>query len=208
MTERNGKIRLAFLTAALLSISLVPAARAGWSVGVSLGAPFCGRPCYGPPPCYYRPYPIYVRPAAYYVQPVTVIEQVPVYTAAPATLPVPIASTPAPVIARAHSTSIGTDDDIQRYQQQLQNPEPRERAEAVVQLGRLRAPGSLASLTATLSNDRSPLVREAAARSLGLFGASDALDALQRAAQNDEDPQVRHSASYAADVIRANLTKR
>jgi HEAT repeat protein len=100
------------------------------------------------------------------------------------------------------------DPDIERYQRQLQSAEPRDRAEAVMQLGRLRAPGGHAALSAALSNDRSPQVREAAARALGLFGSADSLAALQRAAQSDEDREVRRSASYAADVIRTNLSRR
>ena len=76
-----------------------------------------------------------------------------------------------------------------------------------MQLGRLHASGCLPSLTAALSNDRSPLVREAAARGLGLMDSTDCPDALQRAASGDENREVRHTASYAADVIRANLRR-
>jgi len=98
--------------------------------------------------------------------------------------------------------------DVGHYTTQLQSPDPKVRAEAVVQLGRLHAPGCMPALTAALNNDRSPLVREAAARGLGLLGSTDCLDSLQRAASSDEDREVRHSASYAADVIRANLSRR
>lgn len=188
------------LLAILLGLLLThtDAARAGgWSVGVSVGVPFCHRPCFGP--CFYRPYPVYVAPAPVYVP--VAYERVPVVA--------PVAPTVRPVPEVSHAAyDGGREDDIARYQRQLQHPDCRERAEAAVQLGRLRAPGSQGTLTAALTNDRSPLVREAAARGLGLLGASDGLDSLQRAAQSDDDRDVRCSASYAADVIRANLSRR
>ena len=203
--------RFAILTAlALLTAGSLPA-RAGWSVGVGFGGPCCCRPCFGPciRPCfgfsYYSAYPVYVAPPpAVYVPSVAVIEHAPVAAApvAPVAPAAYIAPTPVPTVARGVSAS-----DVDRYSQQLQHPDPKERAEAAVQLGRLHASGCLTSLTAVLSNDRSPLVREAAARGLGLMGSTDCLDALQRAASSDENRDVRHSASYAADVIRANLRR-
>ena len=187
------------LTALALALGVqLPAAHAGWSVSVGLHAPIYCRPYCGPY-YYYRPYPLYVRPAVYVEPSVAVVQPAPVYTVVPAAAPAAPALTP--VIARAQAGQ----DDLGRYQQQLQSLEPRERAEAVTQLGRLRAPGSLESLTAALNNDRSPLVREAAARGLGLLGSDAALTALQRAASTDDNGEVRHSAAYAADVIRAHF---
>jgi hypothetical protein len=199
---------------ALLSVlsAGVPAAQAGWGVGISLGGPCYPRHCYGPRVYgYYAPYaPVYVRPAPIVLAPAPVIvQQAPVVVPAAAPAPAYVAPqlTPVPATSRAPGDA-AREEDVARYQQQLQHPEPRERAEAAVQLGRLQAPGALTSLTATLNNDRSPLVREAAARGLGLLGSPDALDALQRVAGSDEDRDVRRSSGYAADVIRSNLTRR
>jgi len=207
--------RFAILTIlTLLTAGTLPA-RAGWGVGVSIGGPFCCRPCFGPciRPCfgfsYYSACPVYVAPPPpVYVPAVAVVEHapvVPVTPVAPTTTVAPAAAispTPVPTVARASGSS-----DIDCYAQQLQHPDPKERAEAAVQLGRLHASGYVTALTATLNNDRSPLVREAAARGLGLMGSTDCLDALQRVASSDEDRDVRHSASYAADVIRASLRR-
>jgi HEAT repeat protein len=89
----------------------------------------------------------------------------------------------------------------------LSSPDERVRAEAMVQLGRLKAPRAVEPLTQALGSDRSPLVREAAARGLGLIAAPSSLPALQRAAQSDDDRDVRHSAAFAAEVIRASLPR-
>jgi HEAT repeat protein len=92
--------------------------------------------------------------------------------------------------------------------QQLQSPDPNERVQAATQLGQLKAVEAIGQLGATLSNDRSPAVRDAAARALGVIGSQEALAALQRAAQADEDRDVRRSASFAAEIIRASLTNK
>src|SRR5262245_57895626 len=84
MGKRIAPAALAAL--ALLATDVVPAARAGWAVGVSIGAPVYHRPA---PYCYRPYYPVYVRPAPVYVQPVTVIERVPAYVV------------PAPSVSRA-----------------------------------------------------------------------------------------------------------
>src|SRR5262245_27533482 len=199
--------RLGALALVILAVSSITAARAGWSVGVRVGVPIYPH-CYGP--CIYRPYPYYIRPAPVFVQPVAVVEPAPVYAvpAVAAAAPAASATLPAPTPVTAHSPEAGTrQQDIDHYQQQLLSPEPRERAEALMQLGRLRAANGLGLLTGSLNNDRSPQVREAAARALGLFNSADALPALQRAAQADDDPQVRRRASYAADVIRSNAPR-
>ena len=187
-------------TAALLAAT--PGLQARVSVGIGIGfplyyRPYCGPYCYRPYPVYVAPPPVYVQPAPVYVQPVQ-----PVYQAAPAPTS---AYPPAPVTA--YSPGSTREGDIQRYTQGLQHTDSRERAEAAVQLGRLRATGAVPSLTALLTNDRSPAVRDAAARALGLVGSAEALAALQRAAQVDEDRDVRRDASYAAEVIRTSLQK-
>jgi HEAT repeat protein len=71
-----------------------------------------------------------------------------------------------------------------------------------VQLGKLHDPRAIDPLAATLSGDRSPVVRESAARALGLIGSPGALPALQHAAQTDSDHDVRRSAQFAAEVIQ------
>jgi HEAT repeat protein len=76
-----------------------------------------------------------------------------------------------------------------------------------MQLGRLRAGRAVEALTHALEQDSSPAVREAAARALGLIAAPSSLAALQRAAGADEDRDVRHSASFAAEVIRVNMSR-
>jgi HEAT repeats len=201
-------------------LAVVPHAQAGWSVGIGLNFPVYGRPYYHGPRVY-RPYPVYVQPAPLLVQPVPVYQPVyPAYSvpAAPvAPAPVPeLAPAPAPVPAPAPApaplptvsyTPSSREADVDRYLQKLQNPDPRERTEAAVQLGRLRATRAVPQLSATLSNDRSPAVRDGAARALGLIGSTDALAALQRAAQSDDDRDVRRSASYAAEVIRAAFSR-
>ncbi len=211
---RTPGLVLALTTLASLA---APAAQAGWSVGVSLGSPYYGRP-YGHyhGPHYYRPYPIYYAPAPVYVRPVTVIQPAPapVYVtpvAAPAPAPV-VTQAPPPVPVQEgpepRPVARGVSDDIAHYTAKLQNDDPRERGEAAVQLGRLHAPGAAGTLTSILNNDTSPVVREAAARGLGLVGTPEALTALQRAALADADPEVRRSAAYSADVIRSSLPRK
>jgi hypothetical protein len=196
---------LGVLAAAAL-LAAPPVAQARVAVGIGIGfpifpGPFCGPYC---GPYFYRPYPVYVAPPPVYVQPAPVYVQPaqPVYQAAPAPAS---AYPPAPVTA--YSPGSTREGDIQRYTQGLQHTDPRERAEAAVQLGRLRAASAVPSLSALLTNDRSPAVRDAAARALGLVGSADALSALQRAAQADDDRDVRRDASYAAEVIRTSLQK-
>jgi HEAT repeat protein len=97
--------------------------------------------------------------------------------------------------------------DIDGYLHALNAPDEKQRIEAMMQLGRLRAEQSVDVLSGMLSNDRSPAVREAAARALGLVGSPRALNALQHAAQSDDESTVRNSASYAADVIRSRMPR-
>jgi hypothetical protein len=176
----------------LVVLAAVPA-RAGWGFGISLGFPVCG------PPCCYRPVPVFLPPPVY-VQPVPVYQPVPIYPSAPALAPP--ASAPAPLPAPTREGEVDT------WLQRLQLPDDRDRAEAAVQLGRLRATGAVGNLSGLLSNDRSGRVREAAARSLGLLGSLDGLPALQRAALADDDPAVRRSAVHSAETIRASLPRR
>jgi hypothetical protein len=193
MIGRKAILGMAFLLAA-------PMLHAGWSVGVSVRAPIYPH-CHYRPYCY-RPYPIYVAPAPVLVQPVRVVEPVPAYVA-------PVAAPArAPVVATTSNLGTTREEDVERYRRQLQSVEPRDRVEAAMQLGRLRAPGCERLLAATLSNDRNPQVREASAKALGLIGTTEALEAVQRAAQVDEDNGVRTSAAYSADVIRASYNRR
>ena len=200
--RKNSMLLCGVLAAAALALP-APAARAHWGVRIGIGFPiFVG------PPCWYHPcYPVVVQPAPVVVQPVPVYQ--PVYPA-PVPVPAPAAAVPtvpaAPVVAR--SVSPEEPHDLQTCLQRLQQPDERERIEAIGHLGRLRSPSAIGPLAGALNNDRSPAVRDAAAKALGLIGSPDALAALQRAAQADEDRDVRRDASYAADVIRASLPRR
>src|SRR5262245_9952777 len=206
MTMRKRFLLLSVLvTLSLLAVA--PGAQAGVAVGIGFNFPLYHRPCCGPY-CglyYYRPYPVYVAPPPVYVQPAPVYVQ-PVQPVCPAPAPAPASAYP-PAPVTAYSPGSGRESDIQRYTQKLQHSDPRERAEAAGQLGRLRASETVPALSALLTNDRSPLVRDAAARALGLVGSVEALAALQRAAQADDDRDVRRDASYAAEVIRTSLQK-
>jgi len=199
---------------ALLLASWSPV-EAGIRIGIGIGLPFPGY-YYSPYYYGYYPPPVVVAPSP------VVIAQPPYVQAAPAVQPAPAAqpsySPPAPLPpapeqlravprpltpAVAHEASPEQLAAIDRYLQQLGNPDERTRAEASVALGRLRAYQAVETLKTILTSDRSPLVREAAARGLGLIGSPASLSALQSAAQADDDRDVRSSARFAAEVIRS-----
>jgi HEAT repeat protein len=202
--------------AAALILAALPLASAqahvNWAVGINLGAPFFYHPCYHcyEPYYYYRPYPVYVA------QPAVVVQPAPVYQVAPA--PQPAYSSPAeaapptvpppPVPATVTAQPAAWAPDAAEAQlQRLNAADDQARADAAVQLGRMKATRAVPPLERLLSGDRSAAVREAAARGLGLIGSPDALPALQRAAQADDDRDVRHSAQFAAEVIRSGLPR-
>jgi len=193
-------------------------------VGVGFGGP-CYRPYYPygvgvyyrPGPYYYYPPPLYVAPAPVVVAPAPVVVAQPVVAqpvvpAIPATtssgaspeppLAVPAEPTPLPPPTPLAAARGG---ELEGLLHQLNSGDERVRADAAVQLGRMRASRGVGPLIRLLKEDRSAMVREAAARGLGLIGESNALAALQHAAQADDDRDVRHSASFAADVIRSRL---
>jgi hypothetical protein len=196
--------------AALLGICL-PTSQAHcgrWGVGIGIGFPGYWGPGWGG---YYRAYPVYYAPPPVYVQPVQVVQPYPVaqpvYQAAPLPpAPVP-ASTPPPPLAPVAATSLPVANsrggEVERNLQLLRDPEDRTRADAVIQLGRMKARTAIDPLAATLAGDRSPIVREAAARALGVIGSPQSLPALNQAAQADTDRNVRYSAQFAIDVIQA-----
>jgi hypothetical protein len=200
----------AFAAMALLGIGSSLAEAGGWSVGIRLGIPIYPGPCYGcyyRPWYYYRPYPVIVEPAPVIVQPAAVVQPAPVavpayQSSSPPPAPEPIAAPRlTPTAATQPATLNQRQLDIKSYLGQLADREPRNRAEAAMQLGRLQAATAIDPLAATLAGDPSPSVREAAARSLGLLGSPKAVPALRRAAQVDPDPTVRHSAQYALEVV-------
>jgi hypothetical protein len=212
-------LRLRVLTiGALAMLGIAVPAEAGWRVGIGINFPvFCG-PYYGP---YYRPY--YYPPPVYVVQPApVVVPAVPVTQAAPATQPAyesgapPVAAAPAPVPVPASTAPTTIQParlnqrqlEIENSLRQLSDSNERTRADAVMQLGRLKAQDSLDALSATLAGDPSPNVREAAARALGLLGSPKALPALRHAALADSDNNVRHSAQFATEVVQATSTGR
>jgi hypothetical protein len=157
---------------------------------------------------YVAPPPVVVAPApVYQVAPVVPVVQ-PVYSAPP---PPPAAPPPTTVAAAASEPELTPPPrpagNADAHLRDLSNSDERVRAEASLQLGRMKAQQAVGPLTQLLGQDRSPAVRDAAARALGLIGAPAALSALQTAAQADDDRDVRRSASFAADVIRANLRR-
>jgi hypothetical protein len=217
----NTMRTLAFAALTFVSLSGTPAQAGGgsWSVGIRFGTPAYYRPYhYHPPFAYYRPYPVLVEPAPVVVRPVPVWQPVPVvqpvypapaqvvqpaYPApAPAGQPTYQAPPPAPLVAPPAGPTPWP-GDVDHQVQLLRDPAEQVRAEAVLQLGRLKAERAVDPLAATLAGDRSPVVREAAARALGLIGSAKALTALQYAAQADSDRDVRHSAKFAIEVIQS-----
>jgi hypothetical protein len=187
-------------------------AHGGVAVGIGIGFPIFPRPCcYAPyyyPGYYYRP--VYVEPAPVYVAP------------APIVVPQPVVVQPAPAVAGPQpsvvaqptpttpvtSTFQATDPkktmEAGTLLQLLNDPDEKTRAEAVIQLGRLKSDPAVPSLCATLAGDKSPVVRESAARALGLICAPRSLTALIHAAQADADSDVRRSASFAVEIIKLN----
>jgi hypothetical protein len=198
-------------SAALVALAVAaPGTRAGVgvSVGVRVGGPRCYRPVY-PVGIYYRPAPVYVAPPPVVVapvpvyRPVTVVEQV--YSPpAPVTTEPPLQPVAAQPVARAAAEDT---NEIDRNLRLLVSADDRTRADAALQLGRLRSRLAVQPLIRLLTTDRSPAVRDAAARALGLIGDSAALDAVQTAAGADQDRDVRRSAEFAAEVLRANYRR-
>src|SRR5262245_38963699 len=147
-------MRMAF-TSTLVGMVIVAAAaeaRAGWGIRVGISGPVYYRP-WGP---YYYPYyayrPIYVAPPPVVVEspPVIVPSATalqPVYQAAPS-------SVPSQTIVRTQGQDV-SQADTSHYLQFLRDPDEHVRADAVVQLGRLKALASVDPLAATLAGDRS-----------------------------------------------------
>jgi hypothetical protein len=184
---------------AVVLASWPAAARAHWGVGIRIGVPlYYPGPYYGG---YYYPY-YYYPPPAVIVQPPGQVVSVPAATV-PAAPP-----TSAPAVTRSAPPDDPAADALGSLVQQLSDPSERVRTDAVVQLAKVRSPQAVEPLTGVLARDRSPAVREAAARALGIIGSPASLQALQTAAQADDDRDVRHSSQFAAEIIRANLSRR
>lgn len=171
---------------------------------------------------FYRPYGfgMVVAPPVVVGAPPVVVQQPvitqPTYTPpppppqqAPAPLPMPTPTTTAAApnaLEVVPTAAVGnTRADFDTSLQQLRSGDEQTRADAAVNLGRIRAEQAVGPLVKALNSDSSPKVREAAARGLGLIGSSSALSALQYAAQADNDREVRHSAGFAYETIRGNL---
>jgi hypothetical protein len=203
-TVQKSLIALAVVLAAAPLVQ----AHGFFSVRLGIGIPI--GPCWGPCWGYYRPYPVYVAPAPVVVQP-AVVGTVPVY-AAPAA-PVAAAAAPAAPAPAAVGTPTAYSARAARPEQgdaweELQSPDERTRAEAILRLARRKERRAVEPLQKALREDASPAVREAAARGLGLIGSPKGLSTLQDAAQSDDDRDVRRSASFSAEVIRTNLGRR
>jgi hypothetical protein len=206
---------LAVCLLGILAVSAQPAraqVRVGIGIGVPVYRPWWG-PCYRPwRPWWYGGPVVYVAPApAVVVEPAAVVVgsgQTQTLAEPPVTLqpapaaPQAVAGT-TPVTVRAVA---GSDrrTQVDSYLHSLSNSDERIRSDAVLQLGRLKAPVAVDPLAATLAGDRSPTVRETAARALGLIGSPKALTVLQHAAQADPDRDVRRSAQFAVEVIQTN----
>lgn len=208
---RRRKMGVTLTFAGLVLAAASGSLQAGWGVGVRLGGPVY----YGPWAPYYYPY--YPYRAVYVAPPPVVVESAPVAvqpTPAPLPLqPVPVTSgvkavsqvaptTLAPTVAQSPGQEI-SQTEVNRFLQQLRDPDERVRADAVLQLGRFKALSAVDPLAATLAGDRSPMVREAAARALGLLGSPKALPALQHAALADPDRDVRHTAQFAVEIVQS-----
>ena len=178
----------------------VRSAHAGPYVGVYIGGPYY-RPYWGGPYYYYRPVvPLYVAPPIV-VQPAPVVPGPAISTTPPTTATLPYLSPPQTGLNPPRMLET-RGDEIDRLLDNLFNQDEKVRADAAIQLGRMKARRAAEPLERVLTTDRSAEVREAAARGLGLIGAPASVRALQRAAQNDEDRGVRNSAQFAVDVIR------
>ena len=101
----------------------------------------------------------------------------PAYSAAPPPPPVTAAAAPPPAVVAAAAPEAELTPpprlagNAGAYLRDLSNPDERVRAEASVQLGRMRVQQAVEPLTQLLGQDRSPAVRDAAARGLGLIGS-------------------------------------
>ncbi len=207
---RSLKAVVAALLLASLPLSAAQA-HVGVGIGINLGGPYYGG--YGPyyynpyPYYYYRPYSVYVPPPAVIVQSPVVVQSAPAVQPSPVVHPSyssPVETVPPPLAVQQTGLR---QDSVEQQLQLINAPEERARAEAAVQLGRLKATRAVQPLTQMLSGDRSATVREAAARALGLIEAPSSLPALQQAAQADDDRDVRHSAQFAAESIRSNMPR-
>jgi len=207
---RQLYVLAALSIAAMVSSALPAHASVRIGVGFRFGFPIYVGPC--GPRYYYSYYPYYPYPAVY-VQPAPVYVPGPL-TVAPPPAPVAVAP-PQPVYSAASSPSSASSNSETLPQPrraegtnerlgQLASSDERVRAEAVIQLGRMKARQAVDPIAATLAGDSSSMVRESAARALGLIGSSAALPALERASQTDTDHDVRHSARFAIDVIQAS----
>jgi hypothetical protein len=211
--------RFAFAALVLVAVPWTAQAGVAVGVGVGFGRP-CFRPCYpyrvgvgfyyAPGPYFYGP-PVYVAPGPVVVAPAAIVAQ-PVVAASPATTgsgaspepPLAVPKDPSPLPPPTPLPTAG-EKDLDALIREVNTGDDRTRADAAIQLGRMKASRGVGPLIKLLREDRNPAVREAAARGLGLIGETNALAALQNAAQGDDDHDVRRSASFAADVIRSRL---
>jgi hypothetical protein len=221
---RKWLLVVGLATAALVGIQTEAQAwvRFGINIGIPVYRPY---PCYGPYPYYYGPYyqpyvyaappPVYAAPGPVVYQPTAVVVSQPP-PAVPQ--PIPTVSQPAPQPSPPRNASYSEQPagtwsadpkqaNVDHLLQQLANADERNRADAAMELGRMRADRAVDGLTTMLAADKSAQARETAARALGLIAAPRSLNALQQAAMADGDREVRHSAQFSAEVIRANLRR-
>jgi hypothetical protein len=199
--------QLQLLLFSLTLLTLPTLGQAGPRVGISLGfnvappfyGPYYHRPYY-PYGYHYRPYPIFVEPAPIIVHPAPVVVRQPTIIE---TAPPPVSS---PIVQQV-TANAPNDRTVEFFLRQLNQSDDNQRREAVLELGRMKADRAVEPLTALLSHDPSPTVRETAARALGLIASNRAMQPLIKAAQEDNDRDVRHSAQFSIEIIRANLRR-
>jgi hypothetical protein len=205
--------------AALLAAALFNSTALAHGPKVSFGINF-GFPVYGGPWCHHHHYcPGYYAPRAVIIERPVLVAPTPVVVQQPAVVIPPAAPVvqPAPVVKPApqyvpsatttstfQTANLQKTGEVEQLLQLLNDPDDKLRAEAVIQLGRLKADRAVDPLAATLASDRSPAVRDSAARALGLIGAPRALTALIHAGNADPDNDVRRSAQFAVEIIKLN----
>lgn len=190
-------------------LGLAGMAEAGvnWSIGIGVGVPYYRPYCrpyyygYGPYPYYYGPAPYLVAPAPIYAGPPPIVVASP-EPPPPPPRAVPALPAPQPIPNLEPAGSVSQAGPFEQYLQRLSDKDERMRLDAVIQLGRLKSERAIDPLAASLSGDRSPAVREAAAKALALIGSRKALPALTYSAKVDTDATVRSTSQFAAEILQ------
>ena len=135
----------------LAALPLAPAqAGVRLGLGINLGGPgYYYNPYWGYPYYYYRPYPVYVTTPGVVVQPAPVYQTAPVVQPAyssPAEAAPPPTLVPPPSSASPTQPTAWAPDGAEAQLQRLNSPDDAARADAAVQLGRMKATRAVAPL--------------------------------------------------------------